>query len=126
MKQIDVINLGDMTKESLIRYAYKHLETSLKEGWKFDWTEVTNFDNKTCCLGGAIQVQNPEVYSETLGIPYLSYKLNPITYLSNICAHSIEKTWKYKMATFIGRQWRVKPTLDMLLNESRIVGEFRE
>ena len=126
MKQIDVINLHDMTRESLIRYSFSCLEKSLEEGWTFDWVEMCNKEDKLCCLGGAIKVQHPEVYTKALGIVGLD-KLNPITYVSQVCAQSIEKTWKHKILAFVGREWRVKPTLNGLLNESRSTNDgFRE
>ncbi len=113
MKQQE-INLDDMTRESLIRYAYKCLEKSLKEGWKFDWVETCNKEDKLFCLGGAIKVQNPEAYKKALNIVGPT-RVNPIIYLSNVCCQSIEKTWKHKILLFVGREWKVKPKLDDLL-----------
>ena len=96
----DKLVLQDMTPESLIRYAYKCLDKCREKGRKFDWREYTT--STTCCLGGAIRLQNSDAF-------YVAYKLkeNNVKIMSSACRQAQHK--------FHTGGWRELPTPEEVL-----------
>ena len=76
----DKLVLNDMTPESLIRYAHDCLDKWLQKGWKFDWREYTSPNKMTCCLSGAIRLQNQAAFDVAFFV-----KSNNVTKMSSAC-----------------------------------------